>query len=93
MSGECTCARCTGKGRAHPVHGYDLDAVPGHPCLVCGKPIGNEPYREVLTWARYGQMLLVHERCRKARKTSRRRRMPILRAKNTTSKEAQHGND
>lgn len=63
----CTCAKCTGSGRPHPIYGYDLDAVPAHPCLTCGEPIGSEPYHEYPVWARFGQMFLIHNRCALAR--------------------------
>lgn len=63
MARKCACAKCAGVGRPRPVYGYDLDAVPTHPCLMCGQPIGAEPYREYLVWARWGDMFLIHERC------------------------------
>ncbi len=62
----CTCLLCQpipGK-RAHPIWGYDLDEVPKQECLVCKKPIGNEPYEENRTLARFGSMSFVHTRCR-----------------------------
>lgn len=49
--------------RYHPEFGYDLSAVPGKRCLICGSCIGDEEYVEVLTLARFGQMLFRHSRC------------------------------
>lgn len=49
--------------RIHPKWGYDLDKVPSVHCLVCGKPIAEEPYDEVSVLARFGQMLFSHKRC------------------------------
>ncbi len=59
----CEWAKCTGVGRPAPKKGYDLDAVPGHPCLHCGEPIGQEPYTEYPIFARFGDMFLFHARC------------------------------
>jgi hypothetical protein len=30
---------------------------------MCGKPIGDQPYRPVTVWARFGQMFFEHEKC------------------------------
>jgi hypothetical protein len=65
MEKPCNCGLCNPQPgrRYHPKYGYDLDAVSQKECLMCGEPIGSEPYKEVLTWARFGQMLFVHKRC------------------------------
>lgn len=47
----------------HPFYGYDIDKVPKVKCLFCHKPIGDEEYVEVITVARFGQMLFAHKRC------------------------------
>jgi hypothetical protein len=66
----CDCGLCNPQSNTnpHPKWGYDLNAVPGHPCLMCGEPIGQEPYFEFTAWARFGQMFLIHERCRDSKK-------------------------
>lgn len=43
--------------------GYKLADVPAVKCLMCSQPIGDLPYREVLTLARFGQMLFEHVEC------------------------------
>jgi hypothetical protein len=43
--------------------GYDLDKVPAVQCLHCRQPIGDLPWREVKTLARFGQMLFEHVEC------------------------------
>ena len=43
--------------------GYYLDEVPAVHCLMCGRPIGIRPYREVRILARFGQMLFAHQQC------------------------------
>lgn len=63
---KCNCALCNPQPgvRAHPKWGYDLNKVPAVHCFRCGKPIGDEPYREVTTLARFGQMSFSHKRCK-----------------------------
>lgn len=43
--------------------GYDPAAVPSKRCLMCKLRIGDQPWREVTTLARFGQMLFEHEDC------------------------------
>lgn len=49
--------------RMHPRWCYDHDRVPRVHCLVCGEPIGDEPYLLDATLARFGTMLFIHRRC------------------------------
>ena len=43
--------------------GYYFADVPAVHCLMCDKPIGKRPYREVRILARFGQMLFEHKHC------------------------------
>lgn len=74
----CNCGLCKPRPgvNPHPVWGYDLNAVPACQCLMCEQPIGQEAYYEFPMLARFGQMMLIHERCRPAteRKTSTARK-------------------
>lgn len=65
MSDKCDCCLCVPQPgtRPHPEYGYDMNKVSGVECIVCEKPIGDEPYDEHLTWARFGQMQFIHRRC------------------------------
>lgn len=47
----------------HPKWGYDLDQVKVIDCLICQKPIAEEPYTEMTLLARFGQMMFVHKTC------------------------------
>lgn len=66
---RCACGLCDPQPghRYHPKWGYDLDEAKKTACLDCGEPIGEEPYSEVTTLARFGSMMLVHNRCKKGK--------------------------
>ncbi len=65
---NCDCGLCKPRPDVDPdpKYGYDRNAVPATPCLICGDPIGTEDYYEYPVLARFGQMFLIHERCRPA---------------------------
>ena len=65
---NCDCGLCKPRPGVDPdpEYGYDRNAVPTTSCLMCGDPIGAEDYYEFPVWARFGQMFLIHERCRPA---------------------------
>lgn len=62
---KCECLLCKPiPGHvAHPLYGFDLDAVPDIQCLRCKEPIGEEPYVLETGTARFGQMFVLHQRC------------------------------
>ena len=47
----------------HPKWGYNIAAVKGIHYLLCEEIIGGEPFTEITTLARFGQMLFCHKRC------------------------------
>jgi hypothetical protein len=70
----CNCARCRGLATANPKYGYDMAEVSATECLKCGERIGTEPYVEVPILARFGQMFLLHRRCKSTEGRPGRRR-------------------
>lgn len=63
MRKPCDCPRCSGIQTANRQWGFDEAKVPGVPCLKCGAPIGDRPYKLVKTYARFGAMMFEHEIC------------------------------
>ena len=59
----CACARCVGLPTANKEHGFDEAKVSAMLCLECDEPIGEQPYRLVKVWSRFGQMMFEHESC------------------------------
>lgn len=42
---------------------YDRTKVPTKKCIMCHELIGDRPWEEVTTLARFGQMLFAHTDC------------------------------
>ncbi len=61
---DCNCERCQPTGAAcDPEYGYRYADVPGKHCMGCEEPIGDEPYALDTGWARFGQLIVYHQRC------------------------------
>ena len=73
----CKCRKCNPLPghHAHPVYGYDLEMAKEMPCVICSKPIGEEPYVEDLGMARFGQMRFIHSACETPKMARARARM------------------
>ncbi len=54
--------------------GYDKREVARIACMICNKPIADQPYNTVETMARFGQMMFVHTACEERDK----KRVPVL---------------
>ena len=71
----CDCPRCRNVPTANKMWGYDEAELPGTHCYVCDQPIGAEPYDLNTLFARFGEILVKHERCklRERRKAGKRK--------------------
>lgn len=67
---QCECPRCMGCRHADPKWGYDRRKVADVKCFYCAKKIGRKPFREVITFARFGSISFAHAQCCVDRKTS-----------------------
>ena len=89
----CQCLLCKpvpGK-RAHPVYGYDLDLAKTTKCPRCGVVIGEEPYVEDLSMARFGQLNVLHARCESEKEARARKRMEKSWRERAKRRETQKG--